>query len=87
VSPEDGASVAADEPVTFEFDVQGAELSGPDAGHFDIRVDGQLETMTPEPNPDITFKSGEHVIDVEYVNRQHQSFDPPVTAQTTVTAE
>jgi hypothetical protein len=82
-SPEDGSTVPAGEPVTVEVALEGA----PEGGHFDVRVDGDIATMTPESNPQVTFDAGEHVLSVEYVNARHQSFDPPVDTEITVTAE
>jgi hypothetical protein len=82
-SPEDGATVPAGEPVIVEIEVRGA----PEGGHFDVRIDGDIATMTPESTPEVTFPSGEHELTVEYVNSRHQSFDPPVRTERTVIAE
>jgi hypothetical protein len=82
-SPADGSTVPAGEPVTVEIALEGA----PEGGHFDVRVDGDIATMTSEPNPEVTFEAGEHALRVEYVNNRHQSFDPPVDTEITVTAE
>ena len=87
VSPSDGASVPAGEPVTLEIDLQGVDPETDVPGHFDVRVDGQIETMTPEPDPEVTFEEGEHELSVEYVDTRHQSFDPPVTTTLSITAE
>jgi hypothetical protein len=85
-APQDGGTVPADEPFRLEIDLQGG--TGDRAGgHFDISVDGELETMTSEPNPKITFSAGEHELRVEYVNRLHEPFDPPIYDIACETAE
>jgi hypothetical protein len=83
VFPGEGETVAAGEPVQVNIEVTGA----PEGGHFDVRVDGEIATMTPETDPEVVFPKGESRLSVEYVNVQHQSFDPPITAEISVTAE
>jgi hypothetical protein len=84
-SPEDGITVPARQEIELQVQLSGGELE--EGGHFDVRVDDQLAAMTPELEPVVTLKPGEHTISVEAVNLQHQSFDPPVRDEITVTAE
>lgn len=85
-APEEGETVSAGEPYQLEIELEGG--SGDAAGgHFDVSVDGQLETMTSQPDPEVTLTVGEQELRVEYVTSQHESFDPPVFATVCVTAE
>ena len=82
LSPRDGATVPADEPVPLEI-----RLEGGDGGHFDVRVDGDIATMTAASDPEVTFSPGPHEVQVEYVTSRHESYDPPVTTSISITAE
>jgi hypothetical protein len=86
VTPSDGDVVQAEEPVALDINLEGA-TGDAEGGHFDVSVDEQLETMTAQSDPEVTFSAGEHELRVEYVTSQHQSFDPPVFAVVCVTAE
>ena len=85
VAPADGDTVPADEPVALDIELEGA-TGDAEGGHFDVSVDGQLETMTAQTDPDITFSDGDHELRVEYVTSRHESFDPPVFQTLCVTA-
>jgi hypothetical protein len=85
-APRNGDSVAADEPFALEIELEGGTGDAAD-GHFDVSVDGQLETMTSQPDPDVTFSAGDHALRVEYVTSRHEPFDPPVYDIVCVTAE
>lgn len=82
-APEAGDTVTAGEPVRVEIRLGDV----PEGGHFDVRIDDELETMGPDPSPEVVFEVGEHTLSVEYVNSQHQSFSPPVRDEVTITAE
>lgn len=86
VTPSDGDVVPAGEPVALDIALEGA-TGDAEGGHFDVSVDDQLETMSAQSDPEVTFAAGEHELRVEYVTSQHQSFDPPVFAIVCVTAE
>jgi hypothetical protein len=85
-APQDGGTVPADEPFRLDIRLEGAtgDAAG---GHFDVSVDGQLETMTSQPDPEVGFAAGDHELRVEYVNSRHEPFDPPIYEIVCVTAE
>ena len=83
VSPADGTTVPAGEPVTVEIGAEGV----PEGGHFDVQIDGNVASMTNQEEAIVTFEEGEHVLTVDYVDVQHQAFDPPLQDEVTVTAE
>ena len=79
-------SVVAKEEIPVEVELFG-DASATQDGHLDVRVDGEIETMTPDASPEITFEPGEHTLQVEYVNARLESFDPPVKTEIRVTPE
>jgi hypothetical protein len=89
-SPQDGATVPANEPFEVEIDLEGGELaaSASDAGgHLHIFADGSVLSMPSTTTAEVTLEPGEHELKVEYVDIQHASYDPPVQETITVTAE
>ena len=90
VMPEDGASVAVDQPVNIQVDLTGGTIAksanATSGGHMHLYVDGQLESMPYSLETQTTFERGEHTIRVEYVDVKHLSYDPPVTDEVTVIA-
>ena len=86
VTPSDGDVIAADEPIALDIQLEGG-TEETEGGHFDVRIDGELETMTAQADPEVEFTAGEHTLSVEYVTSQHQPFDPPIFAIVCVTAE
>ena len=89
-SPQDGATVPANQPIEVEIDLEGGELatSASDAGgHLHIFVDGSVISMPSTTTAEVTLEPGEHELRVEYVDLQHASYDPPVQETITVTAE
>lgn len=89
-SPQDGATVPANEPIEVEIDLEGGELatSASDAGgHLHIFVDGSVISMPSTTTAEVTLEPGKHELRVEYVDIQHASYDPPVQETITVTAE
>ncbi len=90
VQPEDGATVAAGEPVTIEVQVEGGEIAtsaSDSGGHIHIFVDDSVVSMPNSTSAEVTLEPGEHELRVEYVDFQHASFDPPVAETIAVTAE
>jgi hypothetical protein len=85
-APADGETVPADEPYALDIDLQG-DSGATSGGHFDVSLDNQLETMTAQPDPEITFPPGEHALRVEYVNSRHEPFDPPIFDTVCVVSE
>ncbi len=90
-SPADGATVSAGQPVPFEIELTGATLAaestGEGGGHLHVYVDGEIVTMPPTLDVEVELEQGEHEVEIEYVDSDHVSLDPPVTDSVTVTAE
>ncbi|HEX2294472.1 MAG TPA: DUF4399 domain-containing protein [Actinomycetota bacterium] len=90
LAPEDGATVDAG-AVGVEVALSGAELAGEstsdDAGHMHVYVDGEVVDMPSALSVEVELDQGEHEIEVEFVDSEHQALDPPVTDSVTVTAE
>src|SRR5688500_14386884 len=89
-SPQDGATVPANEPLEIEIDLEGGELAASNSssgGHLHIFVDGSVISMPATTTAEVTLEPGEHELRVEYVDIQHAAYDPPVQATISVTAE
>lgn len=91
IEPAKGATVTAGKPVTVEADLEGAELAesmnDTSAGHIHVYVDGKIASMPLSTTSTVVLKPGDHEIEVEYVDPDHKSLDPPVIASVEVTAE
>ena len=91
VAPEEGATVAAGEPVQVEVEVTGAEVaSSPtdiSAGHVHLSVDGDLALMASGTTGMVRLEPGTHEITAEFVDEEHLKLDPPIRATIEVTAE
>lgn len=89
-SPADGASLEAG-TVPVEIELTGAELAAEsnseDAGHVHVYVDGGDVVMASALTVEVELEPGEHEIEAEYVDADHQALDPPVTDTVTVVAE
>jgi hypothetical protein len=88
--PTDGQEVDAGEPLTVRVELRGAEVaSSPtdsSGGHLHLYVDGELQQMPYSTTAEITLQRGEHVLEVEYVDHEHVSFDPEIATSVKVVA-
>lgn len=97
LSPGEGETLPAGEPVQLDLRLPGGELvednqtGDPNAGHLHLMVDGAtLPLMPSNLTPTIPGRymtSGEHEITVEFVAANHARFDPPILSTVTVNAE
>jgi hypothetical protein len=91
VSPEQGDTVPAGEPLTIDTTVTGAQIASSakdtKSGHLHVYVDGQLQQMPYSTSTQIKLKPGDHAITVEYVDASHVAYQPPIDATVNVTAE
>lgn len=89
VSPADGDTVPAGEPIPVEAQVAGGHIQGTGGqgrpGHLHLYVDRQLVSMTDETAPTVTLEPGRHLVMVEFADENHASLG--VTDQVEVTAE
>lgn len=73
----------------MRVDLGGADIaSSPDddGGHLHLYVDGELQQMPYSTTMQVRLKPGAHEIEVEYVDEEHVSYDPPFTARVSVRA-
>jgi hypothetical protein len=91
VQPASGAKVPSGQPVTVEAKVEGAELAASmddtSAGHLHVYIDGKIASMPITTTSTVVLKPGPHQIEVEFVDPNHTSLDPPVIASVEVTAK
>ena len=77
--------------MTVEADVEGAELASSmtdtSAGHLHVYVDGKVVSMPISTTSTVVLKPGPQEIEVECVDPNHASLDPPVIDSVEVTAE
>ena len=60
----------------------------PNSGHIHLLVDGQVQTMGVEVERDVSgLAPGTHILQMEFVDAQHRSFNPRVIAAVTVTVQ
>lgn len=77
LSPADGTTVAAGEPVTIRVEIEGGHIQGTDGdgrpGHLHVLVDRRLVEMVDETAPTVTLEPGTHEITVEFAGENHES--------------
>ena len=90
VSPENGERISGD-TAQLEIDLRGAEVVDqtstdlrPDEGHLHVVLDGKLVSMTSGTSQLLQgLTPGEHLVQVEFVAKDHAPFDPRVLAAAT----
>ena len=91
VAPRDGAVVPAGRPLEIEADLVGADVAtsatDTSGGHLHLYVDGKLRSMPYSTTAEVELDPGRHELTVEFVDLEHISFDPPVTATVEVEAK
>lgn len=93
VSPQEGETVPANEPVTVEIALAGGTLTqdmesdDPNEGHLHLFVNGDLVAMPVSDQMQVELEPGENLIEVEFTQANHASFDPTVMTSVRVEAE
>lgn len=93
LSPEGGATVPANEPVTVQIELTDGTLTpeetsdDPHAGHLHLSVNGRLVAMPLSTEMQVELEEGANLIEVEFTRANHTSFEPAVTDAIEVTAE
>ena len=90
VRPENGERISGD-TARLQIDLQGAEVVDetstdlqPDEGHLHVVLDGKLVSMTSGTSQLLQgLTPGEHLLQVEFVAKDHAPFDPRVLAAAT----
>lgn len=89
VSPSNGSTVPAGEPIPVEVRITGGHIQGTEGsgrpGHLHLYVDRELVEMTSELAPTVTLEPGRHLVMVEFAGERHEALG--VTDQVEVTAE
>jgi hypothetical protein len=91
-APEDGATVAAGEPVKLNIKLTGGTIvtgasEDPNAGHFHLYVDGEIIEMPTTNTPDVELDEGTHTVTIEFTDAQHAPLSPRVLDEVELTAE
>lgn len=89
VSPADGDTVPAGEPIEVRAQITGGHIQGTGGegrpGHLHLYVDRRLVSMTDETAPTVTLEPGRHLVMAEFADENHASLG--VTDQVEVVAE
>lgn len=89
VSPADGDTVPAGEPIEVRAQITGGHIQGTGgegrAGHLHLYVDRQLVSMADEIAPTVTLEPGRHLVMAEFADENHAPLG--VTDQVEVVAE
>ena len=87
VTPEDGATVPANEPVEITYEIDSGDLAADQLGDMHVYVDGELQSMQTTDVLEVELKPGTYTVGVEAAQPNHASFDPMVLDEIELTAE
>ena len=87
LSPADGASVPANEPVEITYEIDPGGLPTDQLGDVHVYVDGVLLSMQTTDVFEIELEPGTSTVGVEAAQPDHTSFDPRVLDEIELTAE
>jgi len=87
LSPEDGATVPANEPVEITYEVDPGDLPADQLGDMHVYVDGELQSMQTTDVLEVELKPGTYTVGVEAAKPNHSSFDPMILDEIELTAE
>jgi hypothetical protein len=87
LSPADGESVPANEPVEITYEIDPGGLTSEQLGDVHVYVDGELHSMQMTDVLEIELEPGTHTVGVEAAQPNHASFDPMILDEIELTAE
>ena len=87
LSPKDGATVPANEPVEITYEVEPGDLPPDQLGDMHVYVNDKLQSMQVTDVLEIELKPGTHTVGVEAAQPNHTSFDPMIIDEIELTAE
>ena len=87
LSPEDGATVPANEPVKITYEVDPGELPPDQLGDMHVYVNDKLQSMQVTDVLEVELKPGTYKVGVEAAQPNHASFDPMILDEIELTAE
>jgi len=87
LSPADGDTVPANEPVEITYEVDPGNLPADQLGDMHVYVDGELQSMQTTDVLEVELEPGTYVLGVEAAQPNHVSFDPMILDEIELTAE
>jgi len=87
VTPQDGATVPANEPVEITYEIDPGGLASDQLGDMHVYVDGELQSMQMGDVLEVELEPGTYTVGVEAAQPNHASFDPMVLDEIELTAE
>jgi hypothetical protein len=87
LSPKDGATVPANEPVEITYEVDLGDLPPDQLGDMHVYVNDMLQSMQVTDVLEVELKPGTHTVGVEAAQPNHASFDPMIIDEIELTAE
>jgi len=87
LSPENGATVPANEPVKITYEVDPGELPPDQLGDMHVYVNDKLQSMQVTDVLEVELKPGTYTVGVEAARPNHASFDPMILDEIELTAE
>jgi len=78
LSPEDGATVPANEPVEITYEVDPGNLPADQLGDMHVYVNDKLQSMQVTKVLEVELKPGTYTVGVEAAQPNHASFDPMI---------
>jgi hypothetical protein len=87
LSPADGDSVPANEPVEITYEIDPGGLPADLLGDMHVYVDGELQSMQTTEVLEIELEPGTYTVGVEAAQPNHASFDPMILDEIELTAE
>jgi hypothetical protein len=87
LSPVDGDSVPANEPVEITYEIDPGGLPADQLGDMHVYVDGELQSMQTTEVLEVELEPGTYTVGVEAAQPNHASFDPMILDEIELTAE
>lgn len=87
LSPADGDTVPANEPIEITYELDPGGLQPDLLGDMHIYVDGKLQSMQTADVLELELEPGTYTVGVEVAQPNHASFDPMILHEIELTAE
>jgi hypothetical protein len=87
LSPDDGDSVPASEPVQITYEIDPGGLPDDQLGDVHVYVDGELQSMQVADVLELELEPGTYTVGVEAAQPNHASFDPMILDEIELTVE
>ncbi len=87
LSPSDGDTVAANEPVEITYEIDPGGLPADQLGDMHVYVDEELDSMQTSGVLEVELEPGTYTVGVEAAQPNHASFDPMILDEIELTAD